>query len=101
MLYEVASRRQAHFSCCPSVSPTGRISSGPLARVHRVAFLEHRGDDVVAGAEQRDMCYTAVQLSNTAVLSNAVADTYKSVRCSVYNTVHHHDPRMLWPWHRY
>ena len=33
------------------------------------------------GGHQRDMCYTAAQLSNTAVLSNAVADTCKSARC--------------------
>ena len=34
-----------------SVSPTGRISTGPDGAVHRVALQEHRRDDVVAGAE--------------------------------------------------
>ena len=34
-----------------SVSPTGRMASGPRRAVHGVAFQEHGGDDVVAGAK--------------------------------------------------
>ena len=32
-----------------SVSPTGRIGSGPSRAIHRVALQEHAADDVVAG----------------------------------------------------
>ena len=36
-----------------STSPTGFISSGPAGAEHRLAFEEHRRDDVVAAAECR------------------------------------------------
>jgi hypothetical protein len=56
MLYEVASRRQATFSCCPSGFAYRSHLLQSTGAVHRVAFLEHRGDDVVAGADLSAIC---------------------------------------------